>query len=497
MSAVDGGPVVESRPRPPGRPLRRNRDFLLLWVGAGLSVLGDRAATVAFPLLMIWYGNSPGEAGLVGFAGLLPMLLFQLPAGVLVDRLDRRTTMIVCDLAGLLAMAGLGAALLCGKLWLPHIMAVAFVEGTASIFYRLSERAAVPHVVDDGQVSTALSQNEARSRAAGLLGQPLGSAAYGWARWSPFFTAALGHLLALVSLLCIHGRFQTPREPAPWRPRAELAEGFQWLLRQRFLRSAITLVAVTNVLFQALSLALVLIIKEGGGSPAAIGLVGVVSGIGGVVGAVGGSRVVRRLNPGTVMIAVFSVWALLMPLVALTSNVFLLGALFAGTSCAGAVLNVMAGVYQVQATPDELQGRVGGVAGLLSSGAGSLGALAGGYALGRLGSTGTVLAVGAVMAATAVTAALIPAVREARRPDGPPEPEATARRPDENPDVRPYENPDVRPHEKPDVRPHENPDVRPHEKPDVWPHEKPEARPDEKQGKRPDQRPGKPSSDIE
>ncbi|MFJ4524720.1 MFS transporter [Streptomyces sp. NPDC088810] len=416
MSAV-GGPAVTAGPQPPPPPLRRNRDFLLLWLGAGLSVLGDRAATVAFPLLMIWYSGSPGQAGLVGFAGLLPMLLFQLPAGVLVDRLDRRTTMVVCDLAGLVAMVSLGAALLHGTLWLAHIMAVAFVEGTAAIFYRLAERAAVPHVVGTGQVSTALSQNEARARAAGLLGQPLGSALYGAARWSPFLAAALGHLLALSGLLLIRRKFQTPRAPAPWRPRAELAEGFAWLLGQRFLRAAISLVAVTNILFQALSLSLVLVIKEGGGSPAEIGIIGVVSGLGGIAGALTGSHVVRRLRPGTVMICVFAVWTLLMPLVALTADVVLLGALFAGTSFAGAVLNVMAGVYQVQATPDELQGRVGGVAGLLSSGASSLGSLGGGYALEQTGSTGTLLGVGAVMAATTLAAALIPSVRTARRPE--------------------------------------------------------------------------------
>ncbi|MFC4492558.1 MFS transporter [Streptomyces ovatisporus] len=421
--SVAEGPAVGAGPRRQPPPLRRNRDFLLLWLGAGVSVLGDRAATVAFPLLMIWYGGSATEAGLVGFAGLLPMLLVQLPAGVVVDRLDRRKTMIVCDVAGLLAMLSVGVALLNGRLWLPHMLAVAFVEGTAAIFYRLSERAAVRNVVHPDHLAPALSQNEARARAAGLLGQPLGSSLYGAARWSPFVFAAASHLLALVSLLCIRKKFQTERREEPWRLRAEMAEGFAWLLRQRFLRAAISLVAVTNVLFQALSLALVLIVKESGGSPASIGFIGLVSGAGGIIGALTGSQFVQRMNPGTVMISIFAVWSALMPVVALTSNVYVLAALFAGTSFAGAVLNVMAGVYQVQITPDEMQGRVGSVAGLLSSGASSLGALGGGFALSAVGSTGTVLAVGAVMAATLVTAVLVPSVRRAKRTESPHRPE--------------------------------------------------------------------------
>ncbi|MBQ0984631.1 MFS transporter [Streptomyces sp. F63] len=415
MSGV-GGPDGAPLPRPPVPPLRRNRDFLLLWLGAGVSVLGDRVATVAFPLLMVWYGGSTTDAGLVGFAGLLPMLLLQLPAGVVVDRLDRRRTMIVCDLAGLLAMASVAVALACGALWLPHMLAVAFVEGTAAIFYRLSERAAVRNVVHESHLSAALSQNEARARAAALFGQPLGSSLYGVAKWFPFLFAAASHVVALAGLLMIRKKFQAERAAdTPWRLRAEVAEGFGWLWGQPFLRAAISLVAVTNILFQALSLALVLIIKESGGSPATIGLIGLVSGIGGIAGALTGSRFVQRLNPGTVMIAIFAVWAALMPLVALTSQVLPLAAVFAGTSFAGAILNVMAGVYQVRTTPDHMQGRVGAVAGLLSSGASSLGALAGGFALTAVGSTTTVLGVAAVMLATLVAAVLIPAVRGARR----------------------------------------------------------------------------------
>ncbi|KUN95715.1 MFS transporter [Streptomyces caeruleatus] len=416
MSTADGPALAAGPQRPPG-PLRANRDYLLLWLGAGVSVLGDRTAAIAYPLLMIWHGGSPTDAGFVAFAGLLPMLLVQLPAGVLVDRLDRRRTMIVCDVAALLALASVAVAVIGDRLWLAHVMAVAFVSGTASIFYRLSERAAVRNVVHPDHLSPALSRNEARSRAAGLLGQPLGSSLYGVARWSPFVCAALAHLAALISLLCIRRDFQSERPRTPLRLRAEMAEGFRWLLAQRFLRAAISLVAVTNILFQVLSLALVLIVKESGGSPATIGVIGLVSGLGGIVGAVSGSQLVRRLRPGPVMISIFGVWTVLMPMVALTDEVYVLAALFAGTSFAGAVLNLLAGVYQVRMAPDEMQGRVGGVAGLLSSGAGSLGSLAGGFALSSVGARRTVLAVGVVMLATFVATALIPAVRGARRID--------------------------------------------------------------------------------
>lgn len=395
------------------RPLGSNRDFLLLWTGAGFSLLGERVAVFAYPLLIVFQGGSPADAGLVAFAALLPSLLLQIPAGVVVDRLDRRVVMITCDLLGMVAMASVGVVMLFGRLSLPHLLAAAFVEGGGVVFYRLSERAAVPNVVEPGQLSAAMSRNEARGRAAGLLGQPISSSLFALVRWAPFLFAAVGHLVALVNVLFIRRPLQTTANLPSRGLRAEIGEGIRWLLRQRFLRTAVLLVAATNILFQVLSLSLVLTIKQHGGSPALVGVIGAVSGLGGVVGALAGSGFIRRLAPGKVIIGVFGVWTVLMPVIGLTANPFVLAALFAALSFAGALMNIMAGVYQVQVTPDEMQGRVGAVAGLLSSGASSLGALVGGIVLSAVGTGRAVLGVGAAMLCLTLIAAASPAVRTA------------------------------------------------------------------------------------
>ena len=65
-------------------PLRGNRDFLLLWSGQVVSVLGTRISAVACPLLVLALRGSAWDAGLVGFAATAPYALVRLPAGVLV-----------------------------------------------------------------------------------------------------------------------------------------------------------------------------------------------------------------------------------------------------------------------------------------------------------------------------------------------------------------------------------------------------------------------------
>lgn len=396
--------------RPP--PLRRNRDFLLLWTGAGLSQFGVRAAVSAYPLLMLWYTGSPASAGLVGSAALLPQLFLLLPAGALVDRWDRRRLMVVCDAVGLASMGSLAVALWFGMLSVPHVMAAAFLEGAAVIFYKLAERAAVRHVVHEDHLSAALSQNEARGQAAGLLGQPTGAVLFQAFRWLPFGVAALTHLFALVTLLLIPKSFQDAREAQERRSvRAEIGEGIAWVWRQRFMRVAIVIVGGSNLLFQVLNLALVLIVKEGGYPPAYMAVIGVIEGVGGIAGALTASWFMKRLPLPALLIGALMVWAGLMAGIALTGSPVVLGALCAGTSWAGALLNVAAGVHQVRITPDEMQGRAMSVFGLFGSGMNSLGALAGGFLLAVVGTYWSVLAAAAGMALLALAAFAAPAVR--------------------------------------------------------------------------------------
>jgi MFS family permease len=71
-------------------PLRRNRDFNLLWVGQVVSELGANVSAIAFPLLVLATTGSPVRAGIVAAAGNLPELVLAVPAGALVDRWDQR-----------------------------------------------------------------------------------------------------------------------------------------------------------------------------------------------------------------------------------------------------------------------------------------------------------------------------------------------------------------------------------------------------------------------
>ncbi|HOZ60446.1 MAG TPA: MFS transporter, partial [Nakamurella multipartita] len=155
--------------------LRHNRTYLLLWTGAGVSMLGSRMSAIAYSLVVLWATDSATSTAMVTFAALLPFLLTQLPAGVLVDRLDRRRVMIGCDI-GRVALIGVALTTVAlGHVWVPLLMVIAFCEGSLTEMYSIAERAAVFTVVPDEQLGVAVGANEARSEAAGLIGQPIGT----------------------------------------------------------------------------------------------------------------------------------------------------------------------------------------------------------------------------------------------------------------------------------------------------------------------------------
>jgi MFS family permease len=160
-------------------PLRRNRDFLLLWSGQVVSTVGTRITSLAYPLLVLALTRSPAKAGIVGFAQTLPFLLLFLPAGALVDRWNRKWVMLVSDGGRALALGSIAIALALERLTLVQIALVAFVEGGLFVFFQLAETAALPHVVPRAQLATALAQNQARDQGADLAGQPLGGLLFG------------------------------------------------------------------------------------------------------------------------------------------------------------------------------------------------------------------------------------------------------------------------------------------------------------------------------
>lgn len=392
-------------------PLRRNREFQLLWSGQATSELGTRTAQLAYPLLVLAVTGSPAKAGLVGFASGLPVFLFGLPAGALVDRVDRRRLMLVCDGVRAISVATIALALLDGSLVFAQIVVVAFIEGTMTVLANPAERGALRQIVSRDDIPTAIAQNEARVYGASLAGPPLGGLLFGAARFAPFLFDAVSYVCSFATLAAISTPFQEERRPARTRLRHEVAEGLRWLAKQPFLRAAVLLAGAGNFVSNALGLVIIVLARGQGASATLIGAIFAIFAAGGLLGSVAAPALQRRLSARHAVIGYLVIYALLVPILAVASPLEL-GLLFGAMLFGAPVLNAIFGAYEVALVPDRLLGRVEAANAVVTAGAGPLSRLTAGILLSLIGGTSTVVVFAAISAATALLAIGSRAIRQ-------------------------------------------------------------------------------------
>jgi MFS family permease len=157
-------------------PLRRHRDFRLLFLGQFVSFFGSMITYVAVPYQIYQLTGSSLTVGLLGVAQLVPLLLFGLWGGAYADAMDRRRLLIGAE--GLLALVSLGLAV---NAWLPHPSVAAIFILTALMsalngFHRPTLEAMSPRLVDRDELPATAALTSLR----GSLGSIAGPAAGGF-----------------------------------------------------------------------------------------------------------------------------------------------------------------------------------------------------------------------------------------------------------------------------------------------------------------------------
>ncbi|TMK70459.1 MAG: MFS transporter [Actinobacteria bacterium] len=372
-------------------PLRRNRDFVLLQTGQALSTVGSEAAAVAYTLLVLSVTHSPAKAGLVGFVRLAPWPLLALPAGVAVDRWNRKHLMIVADVARVVAVGALGVAAATGHVTFPLIAVVAFVEGAMYVLFNIAEIGAVRSVVASEQLPRAFATEQARLSSVYLAGPPLGGLLFGLGRSLPFIFDAISYAFSTGSLLAMRTPFQEEREAtAKTDLRAEVKEGLTWLWSHTFLRMCALLFAAGNFTWGALELTIIVAARREGFHPFAIGALIAVIGALSLAGSIAAPRFHGLLSMRTTIIAA-SWLALGIGSYLAKPSVYVLLAGGAPSVFFGPTLNAMIIGYRVRIVPDRLQGRVNSVARSLALVALPLGPVVAGVLLGAFSARATVL----------------------------------------------------------------------------------------------------------
>lgn len=415
MAGPGSAAFVASRPS-----LWRHRDFMLLWVGQSVSRLGDQFTALAVPIIAAFsLGAQAAQMGLLAAAGTLPFLLFGLPAGVWVDRWERRRVLILGDLArGILvgAIAVLGIASL---LRLDLLYVLAFVIGVLTVFFDIAYQAYLPSLVDRAQLVEGNSKLETTNSLAGVTGPAVAGFVIHLlsAPFAMVFDAA-SFFFSSGTLVSIRAR-ERPKEVTARRSLiSEVREGLHVVFGDARLRSIAGCTAWSNffnsIVFNAL---LILYLKDNLGYDALlIGLLFGIAGLGGVVGAIVVGKVTDRVGVGPAIVlsaVVFGLGTLPLPFVGgPTAFPILAIALFA-TFVANVIYNINQVSFRQTVVPLRLQGRLNATMRTIVWGTLPLGALVGGL-LGDLLGLQRAILVGVIGGAFGFLFVLLSPVRHIR-----------------------------------------------------------------------------------
>jgi len=391
-------------------PLSRNRAFRLLWLGEGVSVLGNATSFVLLPLLaVIAFDAGPGWMGALATAAWLPWLLIGLPAGAWVDGLPARGVMIAADLVSFVAYVSVPVAWWLDVLTLAQLLLVALVGGAATVFFRTAYSAFLPQVVESEHLEAANGRLFGTESAMQIAGPGVGGLLAQW------FSAAFGILLDALSFLfsaaClwrIRPRSDAPVIAAPTTSlRTRIAEGVGFVRRDRYLPWLTGIGGLANLGHTGMGALLVLfLVRDLELDPSGIGLVMAIGSSGGLLGAMIATRISRRIGSGhasTLFMLGAGFPCLLVPFAGPGTGVVLVPA---GLFLAGMFVvagNVIRGAWRQRYVPVRLMGRVVTTTQLVNFGTMPVG----GLLAGGLGTTVGVRETIAVMAVVILASSLL------------------------------------------------------------------------------------------
>jgi MFS family permease len=418
-----GAEIAGLKRQSPYMRLVRNRNFSLLWVGQLVSLFGERIHTVAIGFLVLEATGSAIQVGLTFAASAIPNVVLGPLAGTLVDRWDRRRTMIICDVlrAALVIAVPFAMAI---DIRLVYVMA--FIIATVTLLFRPAKTAVIPAVVESRDLVTANSMSTVADTAADLIGLPLAGVLVGVLIESDAMAIAfaIDSVTYILSAILILG-MSVPRQEliaAPFRPGAiwaEMVEGWNFLRRQselfsNTLVSSVAQLAVGAEIVASFPYAAEILDDSRIDAATIYALLLTAIAIGSVVGGLAVGGLGDRFRKGPMIIAGFVGMGVFLAAAGLVTDPFVAIGLFSFVGLFNMLFIIPTITLFQQRTPQVLMGRVVSSRQALVFGAIALSMGLSGWLAEQVGADVVLVVAGGICALAGATGLLIPAMRNAR-----------------------------------------------------------------------------------
>ena len=368
-----------------GPPALFTRDFRLFFSGQFISNLGNGITDFALPLLVYQITGSQLGLGLAFAIRVIPYLLFGLPVGAWVDRLDRKKLMVISDLLNGLLLIPIPLLGLAGILPVELIFVFLFLSSALNLVFDTGQFAAVYSLVDGDRLVAANGRLRASFQITAVIGAPI----VGLLVWLGLrlelilLVDAMSFFVSAASLMAIRRSFNAPAgdEPTPVQSiLTDIGEGLRFILANPLMRATLGLAAVINLTTTVIPAQLIAFGTEWlDASEFQLGLLTAAGAGGAIILALAAEPLRERFAFSVVTIVSIVAAGLLVAALSVTSSVWV-ALPFWGLALGMTVLfNICLRSLQQQITPPRMMGRVSASSQVVSWAVIPVGALGGSW----------------------------------------------------------------------------------------------------------------------
>lgn len=359
--------------------------FNRLWSASLVSNLSDGVLLAAAPLLAITLTDNTVLISLLGAMVMLPWLLFAIPIGTLVDRLDRRYILAGTNLLRSAVVGALAFTIAADLVTIHFLILAAFIIGTCEVASDTTAQSLIPQILEEKHFEKANSRLQiSETVVQGFIGAPLSGFLYALAIYIPFFFNSIGYIVSAILALSmpIHFLQDVRKEERKAEPKhfiADMKFGISYLYNHKLLRRLVLTTSLIGVCYSMATATIVLfMVRELDLPEPLFGLVLTIEGIGGLIGAVVAPHASKRFGRARVMtFGIFSS-SILILLQGFAPNIYL----FVGLATFGAFTisqwNILLMSTYQSLIPNEIYGRIHGTRRTLVWGMMPIGSVIGG-----------------------------------------------------------------------------------------------------------------------
>ena len=359
--------------------------FNRMWASSVISNLSDGILIAAAPLLAISLTDSTVLISAIGAMVMLPWLLFAIPIGVIVDRVDRRFILAGAN-ATRSAVVGLLALLIAtGNVSIYWLLFASFVIGVCEVAADTTAQSLIPQILEEKNFEKGNSRLQiSETVIQGFVGAPLSGFIYAIAISLPFFINSLGLAVAALLALSIPIKYlQDVRKDEAVQEKkkfvADMKFGIRYLFNEKVLRRLVVTTASIGVCYSMGTATMVLFIIEELKLPKHLfGVILTIQGIGAIAGAFVAPRLSKKFGRSRVMTFGITSSSVVLLLQGFSPNIYIFVALATFGGFAISQWNILLMATYQTVIPNELYGRIHGTRRTLVWGMMPIGSLLGG-----------------------------------------------------------------------------------------------------------------------